>query len=356
MRSSPMKEKSVFSLLANIIKNNFLFIILAIALAIFEVYAISYDIPYVDSTLARIGFYITLSCAMIFEKDKHYTIFKYLFAIIIPISMAIIALLLNIFPSQMDNLATEDGPIENLSALLLIVASIVWVSYSAIQAKNRSWGNLTISLIIAIIFFIIGMEEVSWGQRIFDIESSEFFLNNNWQNEMNLHNLNTDLSDRIYISGASIVLILFPFYQQKIKRFFSNINLSFLNKFMPSQWIFAPATIMLSTIGGSTTSHKSLFMFAAFFALVGLTYNLVNNIKSSPIKSIYFALLILVYISSAFSFFIFRSDSAINQTRYWASSEYIEVYIALGLFIYTVDFMFRQSKTKQPIPQSKSKK
>ena len=38
------------------------------------------------------------------------------------------------------------------------------------------------------LFFGAG-EEISWGQRIFGIESSEFFSENNAQQETNLHNM-----------------------------------------------------------------------------------------------------------------------------------------------------------------------
>lgn len=38
-------------------------------------------------------------------------------------------------------------------------------------------------------FFFAAGEEISWGQRIFNIASSDYFLEKNLQQEINLHNL-----------------------------------------------------------------------------------------------------------------------------------------------------------------------
>ena len=44
---------------------------------------------------------------------------------------------------------------------------------------------------MALIFIFGAGEEISWGQRIFNVESSEYFLENNAQGETNLHNMTT---------------------------------------------------------------------------------------------------------------------------------------------------------------------
>lgn len=44
-------------------------------------------------------------------------------------------------------------------------------------------------LFAAGVFFVIAMEEISWGQRFLDLESPEFFVEHNSQGEITLHNL-----------------------------------------------------------------------------------------------------------------------------------------------------------------------
>ena len=58
------------------------------------------------------------------------------------------------------------------------------------------------------LFFGAG-EEISWGQRIFHIESSKFFNENNSQKETNLHNMIVDgvkLNKLIFSNLLSIEL------------------------------------------------------------------------------------------------------------------------------------------------------
>ena len=55
-------------------------------------------------------------------------------------------------------------------------------------------------IVIAIAAYLIAMEEISWGQRIFGFESGAFFSSNNHQQETNLHNL---------ISGEYLNLVIY---------------------------------------------------------------------------------------------------------------------------------------------------
>lgn len=46
-------------------------------------------------------------------------------------------------------------------------------------------------LLLALACFYVAMEEISWGQRVFNIETPDFFKEHNLQGETNLHNLFT---------------------------------------------------------------------------------------------------------------------------------------------------------------------
>ena len=50
----------------------------------------------------------------------------------------------------------------------------------------------------------VGMEEISWGQRIFGWSTPERFAELNWQRETSLHNLATDVSQKAAF-GASLL-------------------------------------------------------------------------------------------------------------------------------------------------------
>jgi len=97
----------------------------------------------------------------------------------------------------------EDGLLENFTLVPLLIAIVVIIRYLRRVAAYRS-RMFTATLLIAALFsFFVAGEEISWGQRVLDIESSEFFLENNAQQETNLHNL--------VVNGQKVNRILFSF-------------------------------------------------------------------------------------------------------------------------------------------------
>lgn len=103
------------------------------------------------------------------------------------LSLVIMTLFIN--KGLYDEIIKEDGLIEYLTALLLLaicvllIIKIIKVKYS----KGYKWLIFNITLALGL-FFGFG-EEISWGQRIFEVTSSDFFRENNLQGETNFHNL-----------------------------------------------------------------------------------------------------------------------------------------------------------------------
>ena len=111
---------------------------------------------------------------------------------VLRISIALITLsTLSYFidPAIFERISQEDGELENLTAIGLLAGSVLlFIRFIKVsKTKNKLWITLNILMILGL-FFGFG-EEISWGQRIFEVESSEFFSQNNAQNETNLHNL-----------------------------------------------------------------------------------------------------------------------------------------------------------------------
>jgi hypothetical protein len=119
----------------------------------------------------------------------------------------------------------EDGIVEWLTVLGLLVGSIACFHRAKILRPFR--GTLFISCTIFLGFlFLFGLgEEISWGQRIFDIKSSEFFLKNNSQGETNLHNLvvgGTKINKLIFGTILGILIgfyfLILPFLYRKVEK------------------------------------------------------------------------------------------------------------------------------------------
>lgn len=105
----------------------------------------------------------------------------------------------------------EDGVIEYLTASFLLFASIkLFFLFLKIFKKYSvfNFGLLSYSLVL---FFGFG-EEISWGQRIFGIQSPSFFSENNFQGEINIHNMmvmGVDLNRWIF---TYVLVLIFTFY------------------------------------------------------------------------------------------------------------------------------------------------
>lgn len=85
-----------------------------------------------------------------------------------------------------ENFLDENSVVEWLTALFLMLSAYF---SSLIYLSKGSPFPRKIFLALAIIFFIAGMEELSWGQMIFNWDSPEKFASLNSQSETNIHNL-----------------------------------------------------------------------------------------------------------------------------------------------------------------------
>jgi hypothetical protein len=83
----------------------------------------------------------------------------------------------------------EDGPIEWLTFLPLVMGFFLCWYRASILKPFRSKTFYCSLLFLGLVFLFGAGEEISWGQRIFDWKSSQFFMQNNTQMETNLHNL-----------------------------------------------------------------------------------------------------------------------------------------------------------------------
>jgi hypothetical protein len=86
-------------------------------------------------------------------------------------------------------LLREDGAFESLtSAFLFLTAAMAHLLAMAFRKAGRGWVA-ALFWTAAVLFFVGGMEEISWGQRILGIETPGALADVNAQSELNLHNL-----------------------------------------------------------------------------------------------------------------------------------------------------------------------
>ncbi|MDO5980465.1 hypothetical protein [Flavivirga spongiicola] len=103
----------------------------------------------------------------------------------------------------------EDGVFKYLTTLFFLLSSVFFVR--SLSRKKSLFINSYI-LIIALVCFFIGTEEISWGQRIFNIETPESLKHINYQEEITVHNLiPPDYHPFIYLVISLCCLVFFAF-------------------------------------------------------------------------------------------------------------------------------------------------
>src|SRR5262249_25557167 len=84
--------------------------------------------------------------------------------------------------------AEEDNVAENLQVVFLLVGMIAAIGVSRIRWRRDERMLALLYAGLAVACFFVAGEEISWGQRIFGIETPAPIAAHNIQHEINLHN------------------------------------------------------------------------------------------------------------------------------------------------------------------------
>ncbi|MBW8011292.1 MAG: hypothetical protein FVQ83_08635 [Chloroflexi bacterium] len=108
----------------------------------------------------------------------------------------------------------EDGLFEYLTAINYLAASLliaisIWSVRKLDSLRNaRNYKVIITTLtLILIFFFVIGMEEISWGQRIIGWETPTPLTRLNYSDETNIHNIFTPFFKNLYRGFGLFFLI-----------------------------------------------------------------------------------------------------------------------------------------------------
>lgn len=109
----------------------------------------------------------------------------------------------------------EDSLFEGLTVFFAILAALLFLIKMKMSTGFYAKGLLFLLFMFS---FVFGMEEISWGQRLFEWETSSSWKVVNYQDETNLHNLFNPILYIIYFLFNFIVGIFF-LNAEKIKKY-----------------------------------------------------------------------------------------------------------------------------------------
>ncbi len=115
-----------------------------------------------------------------------------LFVFLFPIALFLIFLCIKLVsPGHYKLIIQEDSAIEYAQAFFYFLSSILSFIVSVKFLKNHIVLHGILYGVLAIGLLFVSIEEISWGQRILNIDTPDYFSQHNVQKEVSFHNLDT---------------------------------------------------------------------------------------------------------------------------------------------------------------------
>jgi hypothetical protein len=141
-------------------------------------------------------------------RNDYYRVVRLISVTIFPILLCVFWLINLNDPDFYHYINNEDQQVEWLSFVSLIIAGFLALlkSYKVYRTDHHYFWFF---VLFGIACLVLGMEEISWGQRIFQLESTEFFMQNSDQQEINAHNVINEWFSIRTKHVAAFVLFIF---------------------------------------------------------------------------------------------------------------------------------------------------
>ncbi len=238
-------------------------------------------------------------------------------------------------PIFFSRMGREDRLVETLSAMLHLLNSGLFalLAYQLLRSPKGRWGlSLWPVLALASLFFLIGMEEVSWFQRYLGFAIPEAFAANK-QKELNLHNFHTGLAENGYYFLFFVFLIATPFLAES--GLFPTRH-PVVNLMTPSRFIVPTGALFVAY---NYDMWNILLTQVAFFTTIFILVHYVREARDPEDgRTVLFAALaVLVLSQGVFLAFGHRF------VRVWDVTEYKELLIPLACVFYTLGVLHRFS-------------
>jgi hypothetical protein len=121
-------------------------------------------------------------------------------------------------PQTYASIIQEDSLVENAQVVFYLISAGLSFFVSMKFLKNKMTLHGILYFVLAVGLLFTALEEISWGQRIFNIETPVYFKRHNFQKELSLHNLYAvqPMLHNLYIIigayGAFAWIFTYPFF------------------------------------------------------------------------------------------------------------------------------------------------
>ena len=270
--------------------------------------------------------------------------------VLLPTLALIFALINALFPHIGGLVRMSDNDIFTRPGALLrmifeFTACGVFLSLLPRFTKQKKWLAIGVIATLSLVLFVMGMEEISWGQRVFQWQTSTYFSKHNVQGETNLHNLNKQLFQDVLFFGGFILLAVLPFFHNHLAKALRKISsLKFLTNFLPEQWMlvaFGAGLMFTDPFNAPYGFHWGSICFQLIATLALLWALAVHSRDNNgQCKVMLWALLCAIVV-----LVLSLSYHELWQLNQGLPTEYIKVFINLGILCWAIRVRERVTST-----------
>ncbi len=233
-------------------------------------------------------------------------------------------------------ISLEDRALEWASALLPLAGSLLFlVALTRIRKTERREGrgiSLGLCALFALGFFVMGMEEISWMQRVFRIETPALFASNQ-QHEMNLHNMHSIVIGSVHKLGVYVFLILLPFVVDTAPRIRA---LDIVYDFIPSRFVLAASAPIAAFHYNEWNFFPTPLTVLMTLTILGCYMTAAAQRRDRREFALFGA--VAAFILVAQPLFLMLGAGFV---RSWDASEYMELFMAIGLLLFAWEAVIR---------------
>ncbi len=165
----------------------------------------------------------------------------------------------------MDLLHAEGGPLETFTAISFIVSSLLLFGVAMFHRRQSTNHRKAVSVLlvgIAVALLLFGLEEISWGQRLFGWRTPDVLQQINDQGELNIHNLSTPLLLLLYRWSTLALVLLTVAGWGWLSRFKESAL-----RFLIPHWATGGLLLLMLLFGTYWLQNELLEELGAVFAL-----------------------------------------------------------------------------------------
>lgn len=285
--------------------------------------------------LVLIGSFFLL---LIFADQSKQLLFEVTNSVLMPLSAALILIYIVLDPVGADGLAHEDRLIEDFSFIFWMVAVVCMIGVAYRLLRYRQRLAMAAAGALAIVFFVIGMEEISWFQHVLEYDSADIFRERNSQGETNFHNFYSHESEDIFYVGGFLLLVVLPYFRAEIIALLEKLEFPALGHLVPAYWLLAPAIIAGAFVSPFFVSRSAnvAITLGSLVILIGATRRHVLNREWWRCIQLVITGVLFITITT----YLLGFSPDVPEVRAWIGKEYQEFFIAWGVMSYTVSVLF----------------